>query len=126
MHKLFHVALLFIATSALSPCLAGQKVYKCGTTYSQIPCPDGAELEASDPRTKEQQSETEKAALRAAKAATVLEKTRIKEEKNALDAQKPAKVAGAASQSKETKAKSKNQESEFFTATSPPEKEKQP
>lgn len=139
--KLPHgIAIFFLAICALPMSASAQKVYKCGSTYSQIPCSDAVAVDASDARTKEQKAETEKAAQRDAKAAVVMEKTRLKEEKELLEAQKAAakeaekakaktaeksaRAAGAASQDSNTGSKSKKKEPEFFTATTPPEKKK--
>ena len=52
---------------ALLLCMAvsgahAQPVYRCGNTYSSIPCPDGKVVEATDPRTAAQRAEARRVA----------------------------------------------------------------
>ena len=70
---------------------AAQTVYRCGSSYSQSPCPAAVTVNVDDPRTAQQKQEAEAAARRDAKTADGMEKSRLKQE--AMD--RPAQVAAA-------------------------------
>ncbi|CAN5443020.1 hypothetical protein BH11PSE7_BH11PSE7_13450 [soil metagenome] len=77
-------------------CLAGpmagaQTVYRCGSSYSQSPCPAGVAVAVDDPRSAQQKQETEAAARHDSKTADGMEKSRLKQE--AMD--RPAQLAAA-------------------------------
>ena len=76
-------AILFIAAHAISVSAAAQKVYKCGSSYSQIPCTDAVKVATDDGRTAVQKKESEKAVARDMQAAKAMEKERLAEEKQA-------------------------------------------
>jgi hypothetical protein len=107
------------------PGAGAQTVYRCGTSYSQSPCPAGVAIAVDDPRTAQQKQETEAAVRRDAKTADSMEKSRLKQE--AMDrpaqlaaaraaqkalAQKPEKPPAA---KKQAKKKEKDPEPEVFT-----------
>lgn len=83
-----------LATALLMLCLAvsanAQPVYRCGSTYSQTPCPQGRIVEATDPRTAAQRAEARR---------TVADERRLAAEmrRERLDDQAAAKPAGASS-----------------------------
>ena len=97
MKKIFHIAIFFIATYAVSTGALAQKVYKCGATYSQIPCEGAVTVEAQDVRTLNQKSQAEAVAARETATANAMEKARLKDE--ALAAGKPTSAKKAASKS---------------------------
>jgi hypothetical protein len=81
--------IILIAACALSTGATAQKTYKCGNSYSQLPCPDGEVIDTADPRTPEQKSQADAATRRDALAADALEKSRLEQEKRALAARPP-------------------------------------
>ena len=58
-----------------------QTTYKCGSSYSQTPCPGGTTVDTNDPRTSDQKRQTDLATLRDAKVANAMETSRLKKEK---------------------------------------------
>jgi hypothetical protein len=72
---------LFVLLAAVWLVPAGaQNIYRCGDSYSQKPCPGGTVVQAEDPRSASQRSQTTQAAERDARTADAMEKARIKEE----------------------------------------------
>ncbi|MDE2419113.1 MAG: hypothetical protein KGN32_15035 [Burkholderiales bacterium] len=131
------VATLFIASCALSTGAMAQKtIYRCGSSYSQVPCEGAVSVDASDARTRTDKTAADKATQRDMKQATAMEKTRIKEEKEAVAqaqaAHKASEKSAAKAQDKpeanehekKKAAKHKKKEPEFFTAKAAPEKKK--
>ncbi|MCA3237428.1 MAG: hypothetical protein ACK5RC_12860 [Curvibacter sp.] len=78
MKKLSHV-LMTIALVACSS-LDAQTVYRCGSSYSQTPCPGGNAIDASDPRTPEQRKAREAHVREEKRTGNALEKSRQREE----------------------------------------------
>ena len=70
------IALLLIATSAYSTGANAQKVYRCGSSYSQTPCADGAAIDVKDDRSAAQQAQSQAMAKKEQNAANALEKDR--------------------------------------------------
>ena len=134
MRKSLAFATLFIAACAISTGAWSQKVYKCGSSYSQIPCADAVTVDTGDARSKSQKVEADKQTRQDAKAADAMEKARLKEEAQALaqnkaaakttdktkDAKPSAKV-DAKTEDELKKKKAKGKEPEFFTAKSAPD-----
>lgn len=83
------VAILFIAVSTVSTWATAQNVYKCGDTYSQLPCPGGAVVDAADLRTSAQKTQSDLATSRDARTADAMEKARLQQEKTDLAANTP-------------------------------------
>jgi hypothetical protein len=110
-------------TSSLS-----QTIYRCGTVYSQQPCPDAITLDASDTRTPAQKAQTDAATAGAAKMAAQMEKERLAREKiqPAKPSKKPSpsvKTAKTGSSTTAPKAGArKKKEPEYFTAAIAAEK----
>jgi hypothetical protein len=100
-------AIFLVAGIAISAGAAAQKVYKCGSSYSQIPCTDAVKVPTDDARTVVQKKESEKAVARDMQAAKSMEKERLAEEKKAqASGKESAKVIekiSAAQAPKETK-----------------------
>ena len=140
-------ATLFIAAYAISTGAMSQKVYRCGSTYSQIPCADGGvAMEAQDTRTKAQKSQADAVIRSDAVTAKSMEKERLRQEAQVqpdtskakampLEQKKSTKVADAVADKsvpessrleagKHAGAKSKKKDTEYFTAQSAPEKKK--
>jgi hypothetical protein len=82
MHFRSKIALVLIAYCALSTQANAQKVYKCGNSYSQIPCQGADTLEPTDNRTIAQKAEALRAQKMQSREADSLEKGRLKEESN--------------------------------------------
>ncbi len=80
MTLLYRNALIFIASCAVFMPATAQTVYRCGSTYSQVPCPGASVVDTRDVRTKRQKTETDKANERNAAVARAMEKKRLKEE----------------------------------------------
>jgi hypothetical protein len=57
-----------------------EEIYRCGTSYSNKPCPGGQQVQAADPRSASERAQAGEAAKRDAKAADAMEKARLKEE----------------------------------------------
>jgi hypothetical protein len=72
-------------------------IYRCGRTYSQVPCPEGTIVEATDPRSAAQRAEARRLAAAQRKAAADLERERKAQEKAAQTAPGSLSAAPAAS-----------------------------
>ena len=112
---------LILATLACAASAQAQTVYRCGSSYSQQPCPGGTPVEVSDPRTPADAARASGAAAADARRADALEQARRAQEKNAPKAivigpQTPA-VADAKPAKDGTKPKTRKPEQ--FTAVSP-------
>jgi hypothetical protein len=94
------IAILFIAVYASAVLAAGPKVYRCGSTYSQIPCADAVTVDAQDTRTKAQKSQADAATKTEAATANAMEKARLAEEAKAREDSKhnPTKSAEKSAQ----------------------------
>ena len=87
---MIRTAIVFIAACSALTWAGAQNIYKCGSVYSQAPCPGGTVVQTDDPRSAEQQRQTAAAAQRDAKAAAALEKDRLKQEAQRAPAYIPA------------------------------------
>ena len=97
MWKLRAQASLLITGAALMWGAQAQTIYRCGNSYSQVPCPGAVPMDLSDlsdTRQKEQREQTQAAAQNDARLANTLEKERLAEEKRQLAANLPD-TAGA-------------------------------
>ncbi len=120
-------ALVFAGAVCFSP-VSSQTVYKCGTAYSQQPCPDALALDASDTRTPAQKAQTDAATAGAAKMAAQMEKERVAREK--IQAAKPSKKTSPSLKTAKTGSSTtapkagarKKKEPEYFTAAVAAEK----
>ena len=86
---------LILAIAAMTLCtgLSAQTVYRCGSSYSQTPCPGGNAIDAADSRTPEQRKAHEASVKHEKRAGDTLEKTRLKEEAAAQRAAEKADKA---------------------------------
>lgn len=82
-------------TAATLGAQAVQPVYRCGSTYSQVPCPEGRMVEGTDPRSAAQRAEARRVAALERQQATQMERERRAQEA----AQKPAGASGFDSRS---------------------------
>ena len=73
------IALLLALAGATAQ--AAGPVYRCGSSYSQTPCPGGTLVEAGDPRTAAQRAEARRIAAAERTAARKAEKERLAAEK---------------------------------------------
>lgn len=139
------IATLFIAAHAIPTRASAEEVYRCGSTYSQKPCPDAVRVDVQDTRTPAQKAEADAKTQRETAQVQAIEKARQKEEAqqraaNAKLAAAEAKKAAAkprakasaaqgdtasASKGKKKTAKTKK-EPEFFVASVAADKPKAP
>jgi hypothetical protein len=116
--KHLSVATLLIAAIAGSTGVLAQNAYRCGSSYSQIPCPDGVPIEAKDARSKAQATQNKQVTQRDASAAKALEHSRLKNE--ALTSRPPVaskKQEPTHSKTAQTKSQTKKKkEPEYFSA----------
>jgi hypothetical protein len=125
----FLFAIIMVATCALSARAIGQTIYKCGSTYSQAPCPGGVAVDAADSRSGTQKKEADLATAKGAKAADTLAKERIAQEAaDRANRANAATVIGAKAEppasneapvKKGAKKRKKKPEAEYFTAKTP-------
>ena len=112
-------AIFLIAISACCTWAGAQNVYRCGQTYSELPCPGGTAVPVADERAPAQRAQSENAARRDARLADAMEKKRLKAEAEAAARQvavppKPGASATRASSSSGPKKPA------VFKATAPP------
>ena len=113
---------LAVATAIWAGSARSETVYRCGNTYSQLPCPGGSPLDASDPRTPGQKAQADVVARQAALSATRLEQERLALEKShaAGAGHRTAKVkANDQPAAGVTKHKTRTAPA-YFTAAAPP------
>ena len=77
-----------LAGLVMSLGVQAQAIYRCGNTYSQIPCPGAEPKSLNDSRQLEQKKQSEAVVERDAKTAKTMEQTRIAEEKRLMASQK--------------------------------------
>ncbi len=97
MKTLSHLIALLLLSPALT---AAQTVYRCGSSYSQQPCPGASTIDATDSRTPEQRAAHADSVRQEKRAADALEKSRIREEaaaRRAAAAEEKARRAEAKS-----------------------------
>lgn len=104
MKKAAILATVLIAVCALSTGAWGQNVYRCGNTYSQIPCNGAVGMEVHDARTSQQKAQANKIIARDVVSANAQEMARLKEE--ALT-QEPRPSASKSSKTKTSKSRTK-------------------
>ena len=99
-----------------------QTMYRCGSSYSQQPCPGGSEIAGFAPRPASDIAQARAAAQADAKRADAMEKARLQQEKNAPKAMVmgPKETAPAAApRTVAAKDKKKGGKPEEFTAVQP-------
>nr|WP_315465187.1 hypothetical protein [uncultured Rhodoferax sp.] len=127
-------ATFLVAACAISTGASAQKVYKCGNTYSQMPCGNEHILDTGEPSTASpamRQQAIDKENKRQAAAANALEKARVAQEAEAVKHRQAilqsikedkAKVARSADKTRTSgkTAKKNKKEPEYFTAKQAP------
>ena len=110
-----------------------QTVFRCGSVYSQTPCPQGKVVEATDSRSAAQRAEAKRVAADERKLAADMRRDRINEENaqqpaaaGSLSAPKPVPAAerGAAKRKKQKRSSVKPGASEDFVAAGPSAKKR--
>ncbi len=102
-----------LAAATLMFCFAvggahAQAVYRCGSVYSQTPCPQGKLVEANDPRSAAQRAEAARVSAGERQLATDMRRDRLAEEaalKPALAGSLSAPKAAAVADHRPTKKK---------------------
>lgn len=89
MQVLALTTVFLMAGTALTSAASAQTIYKCGDTYSQLPCPGGVVIDATDRRTSAQKAQSDLATGRDARTAEAMEKARRQQEKTDLAANTP-------------------------------------
>lgn len=105
-------AIFLIAACAISTGAWGQKVYRCGASYSQMPCNGAVTIETLDARSKTQKIQSDQATVRDLATANSMEKDRKKEEAKTIAQSNAALKAGQAPENRakpKAKAKAKAQ-----------------
>lgn len=130
MQKTTHFVVPLFALLSLSTVATGTSVYKCGTTFSQFPCPDGQAIKTNDVRSGEQKAQSDRAIVRDKKLADNMEKNRSKQERIDIAANTPPAATRAnLSPSKDVSAQTGNKKAkkpDWFIAQVPGEKKKPP
>jgi hypothetical protein len=120
--------IFLIAACALSTGATAQNTYKCGDTYSQVPCPGAKVIDATDSRTPAQKTQADLATGRVARTADAMEKARLQQEKidSAANASPvpPAQMENASASGTMHAKKKRRKAPDYFTAQAPGEKKK--
>ena len=120
MIKPVHSAALLLAMSAVWLPAQAQNVYRCGESYSNVPCPGAKVVPTEDARSPAQRAQTEAATRRDARSAQVMETERLKEEGKPAQAIIPAaKAEPAAPATDRTLSKAKVKKPDMFIAITP-------
>jgi len=117
MTRTFIAALVLAMAGAAS----AQTMYRCGSSYSQQPCPGASEVAGLAPRPAADIAQAKAAAQADAKRADAMEKARLQQEKNAPKAtvMGPKEVASAPKVVVAKKKGEKGGKPEEFTAVQP-------
>ncbi|MCG2591776.1 hypothetical protein LZ009_03175 [Ramlibacter sp. XY19] len=96
-----------------------QTMYRCGSSYSQQPCPGGSEIAGLAPRPASDIAQAKAAAHADAKRADAMEKARLQQEKNAPKAMVMGPKEVASAPKAVVAKKNKGGKPEEFTAVQP-------
>jgi hypothetical protein len=126
------LTLLFTVEAA-----SAQVVFRCGSVYSQKPCPHGKVVEATDPRSAAQRAEAQRVSASERKLAADMRNDRLAEERalkpataGSLSAARPASVKPESRSDRSNKKKKQKRSgvataaSEDFVASGPSTKKK--
>jgi len=123
--KLAAVALMFCFAVGAAQ---AQEVYRCGSAYSQTPCPQGRLVEADDSRSEAQRAEAARVAASERRLANEMRRDRLAEEaalKPALAGSLSApKVVASSEPTKKKRGSTKAAAHKDFVATVASEKKK--
>jgi hypothetical protein len=117
-------AIIFIAIQAINTPAWGQKVYKCGSNYSNFPCEGAVAVPVDDTRTSAQKSQSMADTQEQKRKADAMEKTRLQEEKEALKANTPQDRPAQKSVKPPKAKQQKKSEPKLFVAMEPVDLEK--
>lgn len=92
MQKPTPLVILFLASMPLLTLAAGTSVYKCGSTYSQLPCQGDETIKVNDIRSAAQKTQSDRAIARDRKIADDMAKNRLRQEKLDIAANTPLKT----------------------------------
>ena len=132
MNRAIAFAIILIALCIVLERAQAQNAYRCGSSYSQTPCPGGVPVDTADTRSKDQKAAAEAVAKRDMRMADSMEKSRLQQE----EAQRKlaAKTAGtsagkpaakeAPSDKQAHSSKKKSRPPEYFTARTGEKKKK--
>ena len=142
------ITTILIAVGSISTGSSAQNVYRCGSSYSQKPCPDAVVVDVGDSRSQTQKVQADAKTRRETTQVLTIEKARQKEEaqqrttqaklaaaehkKSASKNKKATSLSeaadGSTAKARSTKSASKTQpmkkEPEFFVARTPADKVK--
>lgn len=82
-------AIVLIATNLYGARCSAQSAYRCGSSYSQQPCPGGTPVQADDARTTQQAAQATAAAKRDTRLADEMQRDRLRQEAKASPANIP-------------------------------------
>ncbi|HMC17072.1 MAG TPA: hypothetical protein VKI18_15660 [Albitalea sp.] len=97
------LAIALLLTSAALQAVATGPIYRCGTSYSQTPCPGGKLVDAADPRSAAQRAEALRVTAKERRDAAQLERERHVRE--AADKASAAKASASGPQRGKAKKK---------------------
>ena len=89
-----HLAALLLAATTLGA--GAQPVYRCGSAYSQTPCPAGRVVDATDPRTAAQRAEAKRVVADERRLAADMRRDRLADQAAARPARAGSLSAPAA------------------------------
>jgi hypothetical protein len=69
-----------VGSIASAAAVCGQPVYRCGSTYSHQPCPEGKAIESDDARTADQRQQALRVATAAKREGDEMERARLQRE----------------------------------------------
>lgn len=126
MHPAIPSILIPVLLASPMPWAAAQAVYRCGSSYSQEPCPGGKAIDVTDRASAADATRSARGAKVDAQRADALEKARLAQEKDAPKAivmgAPPTAQARPAKDAKDTGDKKKKGQEKPFTATAPAKK----
>ncbi len=120
----FHHWICFAVLYGLTALASAQPVYRCGNSYSQVPCAGASVLAVDDGRSAEQKAQTDAATAQALRQADRMERERLALERSVQirradpKAPPPAHAKAAKPVPPRVTAARKNPEPAYFTATS--------
>ena len=97
-----------------------QPVYRCGSEYSQTPCPQGRVVEATDPRTAAQRAQAKRVAADEQRRGKEMERERLAEQAAQRPASASSLSAPPAPPAKPASALERQPPKKKRTATKPP------
>lgn len=115
-----HISLItsiLIALGSIPTGASAQNVYRCGSSYSQKPCPDAVVVDVEDTRSNSQKVEADAKTRRETAQVLAIEKARLKEDTQQRAAQ--AKLAAAEHKNSASKAKKTVSPSEAADRSAP-------